>query len=97
MALNKLALLLRTFFFTHLVSGSIGVSTALFKGVPFVPPEPPPLGLLVLLEEMCQGNLTHRPLIVEVYVTLQTIARQTDRATQEVYVGIYLSRDTPTS
>lgn len=56
------------------------------------------LRLLVLLEEMHQDNPTHRPLMAEVYETLQTITRQTDRAAQEFYVGTYLSRsDTPIS
>ncbi len=56
------------------------------------------LRLLILFEEMCQENRTHRPVMAEVYETLQTITRQTGRAAQELYVGIYLSRDdTPTS
>ena len=47
---------------------------------------------------MRQENPTHRPVMAEVYETLQTITRQTGRAAQELYVGIYLSRgDTPTS
>ncbi|KAG7446691.1 uncharacterized protein BT62DRAFT_919926 [Guyanagaster necrorhizus] len=51
------------------------------------------LRLLILFKEMSQEIPTQRPLMAEVYETLQTIIRETDQAAQEHYAGIYLPRE----